>query len=229
MPPFSDDIYEQSYTGLEASTVLLANGEVNGEVVDVWMIQVDHERVNGRQTTLHCVHWRFDPAAATLLRVADVTVSTDRGFVEPATYQEGRPRCVSFDVAVPPPPTDPGATTAPAPDGSWIEVRHDGRDYLCRRAQRAGDYDCVQDFGTEPAIVGSPDLRCTRTFGAGFECTAEGYYPSEIEGYQVERVEGARVLCRAGECWMWPAGQDPSRATVGRPDFVCDAGRCTRS
>ena len=126
----------------------------------------------------------------------------------------------------------PTASTAPpdsAPEsGAWINLRHEGRDYRCRPAPGPGDdFDCVRNVGRDPeAIVGEPDLRCSVQAFGRYDCTSEDYYPSEIEGYEVEEVEGDRVLCREGACWIWRSGTSASLATRGSPDFVCDSSGC---
>lgn len=106
-------------------------------------------------------------------------------------------------------------------------VTFEAYDYLCRPTYiGSSDLDCVRWRGGSPPVIITPDLRCTQRFGGSVECSADGYYPSELYGFELAEVGWDRVLCQGTQCWIWDTWETPSQATAGFADYVCSLGSC---
>jgi hypothetical protein len=240
LPAWSDQTYKDGFAGLESATIFEANTITTDEgMIDMWLAQVAHESTGGEHTTLYCVHWRFDPSLGTIERVSGKEMSKVPGFVNPADLQdEGIAECARFEqpaapvttvLELPPLPITPGARNEPNLDGGSL-ITFNGRDYVCFSKMFGSDVDCVRYFGGDASrpFFGSQDLWCTERF-SDLECTEDGYYPSNLDGYDVMTIDGQRALCQFDECWLWPDYvNDPGSVPFGPPDYECDLyGRCS--
>ncbi|CAB4583130.1 unannotated protein [freshwater metagenome] len=58
-----------------------------------------------------------------------------------------------------------------------------------------------------------------------YDCTPDGYYPSEIDGYEIWTIDGQRSLCDfLYRCHLWPQWDSAAVVVLGAPDYLCDAG-----
>ena len=64
-------------------------------------------------------------------------------------------------------------------------------------------------------FFGSQDLWCSRQSFGAVVCTDTGYYPSDLDGYDISTINGQRALCQFNECWLWSDDENPKYAVVG--------------
>jgi hypothetical protein len=146
------------------------------------------------------------------------TISTEAAPVTEATAVETTtivPTLLGVDTVT------PSAQNEPDPNGGTL-ITLDGRGYMCFAKASGSDVNCKRYYGGDVSrpFFGSQDLWCTeRSFS---ECTEAGYYPSDLDGFDVMTIDGQRVLCQFGRCWLWPDYvKDPSGVPFGPPDYEC--------
>jgi hypothetical protein len=103
-------------------------------------------------------------------------------------------------------------------------ITFNGRAYVCFAKAFGSDVDCKRYYGGDPSrpFFGSQGLWCTERSFRNLECTEAGYYPSDLDGYDVMTIDGQRALCQFGRCWLWPDYvKDPSGVPFGPPDYRC--------
>lgn len=108
-----------------------------------------------------------------------------------------------------------------------------GRMYLCKNAVLGGgigDKDCAPYSGGDPDRVSFfSALKCSPDVG-GLRCDEE-YYPSEMEGLSVVRIDYKDYVCKdtyqGDACYRWYGTGSPKSATYGLPDLYCNrSGVC---
>jgi hypothetical protein len=112
-------------------------------------------------------------------------------------------------------------------------VTYNGSDYLCEPAligSNFGDLDCHRYDGGDPALAtGVIDLKCSQAAG-GVNCDTE-YYPSEWEGLSLVTIDLRQYICEdtvlGQECHLWLGFGSPRDATLGLPDYYCNALGCS--
>jgi hypothetical protein len=100
---------------------------------------------------------------------------------------------------------------------------------ICRPSNNVfDDYDCERFFGgPSPITVGHAAYKCSNIVGS-YECTDEGYYPSELVGYEITEMGKDTVLCKTSRCWIWQRWESPSTATLRSHVYECDFRNCRR-
>jgi len=239
IPAWDDATYEEGFAGLERAEVVLADSSRGtDQKVQLWLAQIAHEsRPEGRQTSVYCILWIFDPATRTIARESGHLLVKEAGFVPPGDLRRGAG--VECDPSFAPPTSlpstpDPGPAPRRVPDlDGWIVVTFEGQEYICQPAVGWGadNYNCTPyDGGEPPDWVPVASIRCSKDGLGEVTCTGENYYPSEIEGYELVEIDGERALCDdLDRCWLWAPLESPRSATWGPPDYRCLLGLCERS
>lgn len=249
-PVWDDATYEEGFAGLEDATVVLGGTRELDDRIVLYLFQVAHEsRATGPQTSHYCVRWDYLLSSRQIERIAGTLYFREDGTVPASESRRAAFVCDGFDepgwpygnssspatldppLPVPSPVPDPVQPSLPATwsvPSDWIVVTSRGQDYICDE-KLFGDFDCVRYYGgNPPLLIGWPDLRCSETLW-GFKCTKDGYYPSELDGYEVTTVAANRVLCRWNQCWIWESWENPSSATLGSSDYECSGLSCTET
>ena len=253
-PVWDDATYEEGFAGLDAATLVLGGTRRLDDRIVLYLFQVAHEsRAEGPQTSAYCVRWDYlmDPgqiervAGDLHYREAGTTPVNDLrraawvcdGFDEPDHWSNDEEPVPTPDMEPSPPPAPPPDLMEPPPppvsssiSPFWRVVNVGGQEYICAPTGFGfGDFDCRRYYGgNPPLLIGWPDLRCSETLW-GFKCTTDGYYPSELDGYEVTTVAANRVLCRWNQCWIWESWENPSSATLGFYDYECSGLSCTET
>jgi len=112
------------------------------------------------------------------------------------------------------------------------EIRNiSGTTYLCDQAMGSyRDWDCNRYSGGDPSFISFswPDLKCTEEYGS-LSCNRD-YYPSEMEGLSIVRIDFSKYICKSTfqgdecfRCWS-----DCSPDDVGYwPDYYCNYRGCS--
>jgi hypothetical protein len=235
--PYSDAELAEGYAGLDAVTLFLGGTRSDdSDTVDLYLLQVAHEtRPAGLQTSLYCVRWNYHITKTTISQETGELIRTDHGHTPPSDAERGAAICDGFDV-------DPAPTPRPIPAGpriddrptvelpyGWFLLGSAWGELICRPSPDVlDDYDCERFRGGPiPTIIGHAAYKCSNIDGS-YECTDEGYHPSELVGYEITAMGKDTVLCKTNRCWIWQRWESPSMATLRAHVYECEFGNCRR-
>lgn len=231
---YTDDELTTGYAGLvDQELVLAGQRSIDSQTVALYFMLFADEQRPGPQTSTYCVRWDVHSDTGTIVQQLGTMLDRTEGSFSRdslgAAWVCGE--LGSGSELDPGPGTPGGDLIGPEIDDPGV-ISYKGGTYECEPPPHMlGVARSCRSAGT--SANSEPTVLCSVADASGtlWDCTDEGYYPDELDGYSVATIEDRRALCdqESGDCWIWDEYEVPSEAVFFDPDYRCVNDLCERT
>lgn len=226
---YTDAELAEGYDGLvDQELVLAGRRAIDSTTVALYfMLFADEERPSP-QTSVYCVRWDYRSDTHTIAQQLGVLLDRSNGFSRDALGAAWTCDGLEASSAIDQSTVSHGSQMI----GSEIDdpgvIEFEGGTFECEPpAHLLGVARSCRHLDAGEAGDAEPQLLCWAS-GEYWDCTDEGYYPGDLEGYDVATINGQRALCQqeSGDCWVWDAEELPTEAVFFDIDYRCINNLC---